>query len=132
MVVGGGTVKSWSSIEGSIAFSSGEAEYYAAVKGACEGLGVVSLLKDMGQEARLTLHIDSTSGKAIASRTGVGKVRHMDTRYLWLQEVKKSGKLNMKNILGTVNPADVLTKPKTLEEIRNLTKGIGMELLVRK
>ena len=100
VVVGGGTVKSWSSTQGSIALSSGEAEYYAAVKGACEGLGVVSLLKDMGQEARSTVHIDSTSGKAIASRTGVGKVRHMDTRYLWLQEVKKSGKLIMKKILG--------------------------------
>ena len=91
-----------------------------------------SLLKDMGQEARLTLHINSTSVKVIASRTGVGKVRHMDTRYLWLQEVKKSGKLIMKKILGTVNPADVLTKPKTLEETRKLIKGIGMELLVRK
>ena len=132
VVVGGGTVKSWSSTQGSIALSSGEAEYYAAVKGACEGLGVVSLLKDMGQEARLTVHIDSTSGKAIASRTGVGKVRHMDTRYLWLQEVKRSGKLIVKKILGTVNPADVLTKPKTLEETRKLIKGIGMELLVRK
>ena len=66
-------------------------------------LGVVSLLKDMGQEARLTVHIDSTSGKAIASRTGVGKVRHMDSRYLWLQEVKKSEKLTMKKILGRDN-----------------------------
>ena len=96
VIIGGGTVKSWSSTQGSVALSGGEAEYYAAVKGACEGLGVVSLLVDMGQQAKLTLHIDSTAAKAIAGRTGVGKVRHMDTRYLWLQEVKKSGKIIIK------------------------------------
>ncbi len=35
---------------GSIALSSGEAEYYAMVKAAAEGLGIQTLMRDLGWE----------------------------------------------------------------------------------
>ena len=41
---GGGLLKSWSRSQGPVAISSGEAEFYAAIKGACEGIGIKSLL----------------------------------------------------------------------------------------
>ena len=41
-------VKSWSSTQTVVARSSGEAEYYAAVKGASEGLGLQAMLRDVG------------------------------------------------------------------------------------
>ena len=50
---GGGLLKSWSRTQGSVALSSGGAEFYAAIKSACEGLGIQSLLKDMGFEVEV-------------------------------------------------------------------------------
>ena len=39
-------IKRWSRMQGVVALSVGEAEYYALVKGACEGLGIQGLLRD--------------------------------------------------------------------------------------
>ena len=38
------TVRTWSETQGSVTLSSGEAELLAAVRGACEGLGMLSLM----------------------------------------------------------------------------------------
>lgn len=48
LVVGGGVVKSWTSTQARIATSSGEAEYYASTRAAAEGLGLQSLVADLG------------------------------------------------------------------------------------
>ena len=55
--------------------SSGEAEFYAAIRGASEGLGLVALLRDLGWDASFRLWVDSSAAKAIASRAGLGKLR---------------------------------------------------------
>ena len=50
-------------------------------------LGLQSLFADWNLELQLSLHADSSSAKAIASRRGTGKsTRHIQTRVLWLQE----------------------------------------------
>ena len=49
ILLGTHLIKSWSSTQGNIALSSGEAELYGVVKGACEGLGVSTLLNDFGE-----------------------------------------------------------------------------------
>ena len=54
-------VKSWSSTEAVVALSSGEAEYYGIVRGASEGFGSRSVLKDLNVEARLRLKEDSSA-----------------------------------------------------------------------
>ena len=131
MTVGGGLVKSWASTQGSTALSSGEAEYYALVKGSCEGLGLKQLLADMGVKMDVRVWVDSSSAKAISERCGLGKVRHMDVRYLWLQEVRKGGGIKIMKIKGEDNPADIMTKPKGVEEITRLTKHVGVQLHVR-
>ena len=58
VAVAGDVVKTWSSTQGSIALSVAEAEYYAAVKGAAESLGVQSLLADLGFESKIKMWQD--------------------------------------------------------------------------
>ena len=70
--------------------SSGEAEYYALVKSAAEGLGLQSLAKDLGYEMKVRIWVDSSSALAIVSRLGLGRVRHMEVKYLWAQEAHKN------------------------------------------
>ena len=70
-------IKSWSSTQSVIALSSGEAEYYGMVKGASVGLGMQSVLRDFEINVKLTLKSDASAAIAIASRRGLGKVRHI-------------------------------------------------------
>ena len=69
------------------ALSSGEAEYYAALKGACIALGFRSMAADLGEDVRMVLRSDSSPALGIIGRRGLGKVRHMETGYLWLQDI---------------------------------------------
>jgi hypothetical protein len=46
---GGHCLKSWSSTQDVIALSSGEAEYYAIVKGVSQALGMKQLLNNLGR-----------------------------------------------------------------------------------
>ncbi len=91
--MGNHAVKSWSTTQAIIALSSGEAEYYGIVKGSSVGLGIRSILRDLGVELRIRVHTDASAAKGIASRRGLGKVRHIEVNQLWLQDKVGRGKL---------------------------------------
>ena len=85
------TIRTWSLTKAVIALSSGEAEYYGMVKGASFTLGTQSLLADLGISAVIHMYTDSSAAKGIASRKGLGKVRHIEVNQLWLQDKVGSG-----------------------------------------
>ena len=111
-------MKTWSSTQASIAQSSGEAEYYALVRAASEALGMQSIMRDLGWCCKIRLLVDSSAAKSIASRTGLGKLRHLEIKCLWLQECVRRGKVVLSKVRGDINPADVLAKPKSLEDMK--------------
>ena len=127
MVASGGLVKTWSSTQSIVAQSSGEAEYYAMVRAAAEGLGMQSIMSDLGWYPTIHLWVDSSAAKAMASRTGLGKVRHMEVKFLWLQQALRDQKFRLFKIDGKLNPADVGTKPHSWQEMKELLKRIGVE-----
>ena len=107
-------MNSWSRTQASISLSVGEAEYYALalISAAAEAIGFKSLLKDLGTEAKIKVWTDSAAAKSIASRKGIGKIRHLEVKYLWMQEMTRRKEVQMKKVVGSENPADILTKPK--------------------
>jgi hypothetical protein len=114
ILMGEHLIKSWSSTQKITALSSGEAEYYAIVKGAEQGMGVRSMLIDFQISEASTRYIevkeDSSAAKGIASRRGLGKLKHVDIKELWIQEKVHSGDLKITKVPGTINLADALTK----------------------
>ena len=50
-----------------------------------------SMMADLGVTTHVRVWTDSNAAKAIASRRGLGKIRRVELRYLWLQDVTKSG-----------------------------------------
>ena len=123
LYLGGVAVRAWSSNQNVIALSSGEAEYYAALKGASSALGFQSMLRDLGIHASITLYTDSSAARGIIHRAGLGKLRHLETGYLWLQSAVKAKKLQVRKVLGTENPADLLTKHLSSSDMwKNLEK----------
>jgi hypothetical protein len=111
--------------------SSGEAEYYAMVKAAAEGLGIKALCKDLGYDVKLVIAVDSGAAKTIVSRLGLGKVRHMEVRYLWAKEAHKRGRFAIREVWGLVNTADVLSNPMTCTDMKDNLERVGAESAVR-
>lgn len=103
-----------------MALSSGEAEYYAMVKVAIEGLGLQTLARDLGWHLPPRMHVDSSAAKAIASRQGMGKIRHLEVRHLWLQQVVRDGRLLLRKVAGKLNPADLSTKGLGIVDVEKL------------
>ncbi len=110
LVLGQHLVKSWSSTQDLVALSSGEAEYYGVTKGSGTGLGYQALLADLGVRLPLRVWTDSTATLGICHRQGLGKLRHLDVRALWLQQKVRRGEVELRKIKGTENPADLFTK----------------------
>jgi hypothetical protein len=99
-----------STLQTSIGLSSAEAEYYAMTKGAAYAFGIQSLYRDWQLELSITLFSDSSSAVAFAKRRGLGKNRHIATRYLWLQERVAMKNLKLAKVKTDENPADLFTK----------------------
>ena len=55
----------------------------------------------------------------MAARRGLGKLKHVELKYLWVQDVAKEGRLKICKIHTDNNPADHLTKPKGKLEMTN-------------
>ena len=93
---GNHSVKYWSRTHSIIQLSSGEAEYYGCVKAASSGLGLQSLLKDLGvQVDRIRIKTDASVAESLAARRGLGGIKHLETNQLWLQEKVYMGKIEM-------------------------------------
>ena len=110
VMMGKHAVKHWSSTQTSISLSSGEAEFAGVIRGAGQGLGYQALLKDVGVELPLRVWTDSSAALGICSRQGLGKLRHLDTHTLWIQQAVRTKRVDLRKVNGEVNPADLLTK----------------------
>ena len=86
VMIGGRCIRTWNSTQASVTLSSGEAEYYGLVKAAGAGLGHQSLMDDLGIHLPVRVWTDSSAALGIASRSALGKLRHLETHTLWVQE----------------------------------------------
>ena len=125
-MLGGCLIKHWSKTQSTISLSSGEAELHGIAYGAAQALGMQSLLKDLGWTIQIRVHSDATAAIGICQRKGLGKVRHLATTDLWIQDKVRSRKLDLVKILGTENPADVLTKYVSRQLMQEATGKLGL------
>lgn len=109
-VFGSHLINTWSARQSTIALSSGEAEFYSLGSGASHGLLSKNLLSELKVETELRLRSDSSAGLGMAQRQGVGRVRHLDTRLLWLQDAVRSKRLAVEKWPGDTNISDIGTK----------------------
>ena len=79
-------IKAHSKTQANIALSSAEAEYYSMVKAASEGLVLKAMTEDYLRPLSPWMYVDATAAIGVAQRVGLGKLRHLDTLSLWLQE----------------------------------------------
>ncbi len=76
----------------------------------------------------LRVWTDSSAAIGICSRQGLGKLRHLDTHTLWIQQAVRSRRVDLRKVAGEVNPADLFTKHSlTRERLIGLTKLLELE-----
>ena len=110
LVIGTHVLKTWSSTQTSVSLSSGKAEFHGVVKAAGVALGQQSLSKDLGISLRVRVWTDSTAAIDVCKCQGLGKIRHLATHMLWVQEKVRTGSIELCKVAGEEHPADLLTK----------------------
>ena len=132
VMLGKHCLRTWSSTQPVLALSVAEAEYYAIIEGTTRCLGLQTMLKEMGVETGIVMiSTDSSSAKSLASRRGLGKMRHIEVKDLWLQEAVCRGRVKLQKVDGVKNPADLFTKYLTSAEIERHLKFLNISLVPR-
>ena len=122
------TVKHSSNMQTTIGLSSGESEFYALVKGFATVLGMQSLLMDWGLRLECQVASDSSAARGHVQRRGLGKARHIQTRYLWIQERVGEGHVKIVAVPGKINDSDILTKAVGGSGIRRALARLGFDV----
>ena len=107
--------------------SSGESEFYAIGTASCDALYSKHILEEL---FRLEFHIrllsDSSAARAMSKRQGVGKVRHLDIKMLFIQRLVKEKQLVIEAIATQKNRSDIGTKHHPRERLEYLRSKIGL------
>ena len=118
-------------LKGAFALSSAEAELYAMIEGVTRAKGLKNLAHEvgfLGISNVIKLGTDSSAAKSFVCRRGLGKMRHLEIRDLWLQKEVADGKLEVSKIDGDKNPADLMTKILSVREIASRLAKMGLAM----
>ena len=129
--MGSHALKSWSSTQATIAMSSAEAEFYALVEGAARGIGLQSLMREFGIETKDVLATDSSAAKSFSSQRGLGRMRHIEVKNLWLQESICRGRISIVKVSGVTNPADIFKKYHGAKELQARCDRLSVDVVLR-
>ena len=78
----------------------------------------------------LRVWTDSSAAIGICTRQGLGKLRHLDTHTLWIQQAVRTRRVDLRKVDGEANPADLLTKHSiTRQKLENLVALFGCKYL---
>ena len=123
-------IKTWSATQHAFALSSAEAELYAMVEAVTRAKGLCSLARDLGFDIGnvIRLGTDSSAARSFVNRRGLGRMRHLDIRDMWLQNEVLLGKVIVDKVCGTKNPADLMTKVLSLHDIVDRLGMMNMDM----
>ena len=117
----GQCIYSFSRNQKSVSLSSGEAEYYAGASAASDSIPAEEAVKFLTRKSReVHLYMDSSAARGITTRQGVGRVKHLQIRTLFLQDLHKQGTISVHPVGTKENTADIGTKPLSAKRIKLL------------
>ena len=95
-------------------------------------MGLQSAARELGvmvEDMAVDMSVDSSGAKAFASRRGLGRIRHVEVRWLWLQQAVAEGRFKLHKVQGAENPADMMTKYKNIREYFDQLGRLGVALV---
>ena len=74
----------------------------------------------------IEVKVDSSAALAFFHRRGVGRMKHIDSRVLWLQDLIAAGGVKLKKIPREQNLADMLTHTPSAKELEVFLPLMGL------
>ena len=110
-VLNGLIVHSTSRSQKAISLSSSEAEWYAGSAATCDSLFLRNILHFLtGGVQCVVLHVDNSAVRNVAAKLGVGRLRHISGRLMWMQQLMRSKDIEIRQVSTIYNIADLNTK----------------------
>ena len=93
-----------------------------------DGCGTATFLHKSNKELSLrdVILVDNMAARALACRQGVGKLRHISGKLLWLQQLTKDEVLQVAPVATAVNASDIGTKPLKADRVNRLLGMLGI------
>ena len=102
-------------------------EQYGLVSAASQMLGLQSILQDWGWKFNCHVWMDATAGIAIGGRRGLGRVKHIDTVFLWVQALVTEGHITTGKKATKEMVVDFLTKHVDAATMSTCLSGLAMK-----
>ena len=111
--------------QGTVALSSGESGLYALGALSVELIFTQTILKEIG--IPFLIHATAARLRAVATKQGANrKMKHIHTRFLFIQDLVFRKLLTMSAVKTDVNPSDIRTKALGRERFHRLRSMLGM------
>ena len=123
-----------------IATSSAEAELYAISSTIADAIHLKQLITEIENnigvatfdfdkhQPNIVLFCDSSSATSLVQRMGINKrTKHIQLRFLWIQDLHKSGQLVLRRVSTENNPADAFTKPLAAAPLQRHLSAVGLQ-----
>ena len=125
-MVGAHLIAHWCRVQPRIALSSGEAEFYSSIRGVQEAINVEEMIIEEGEfEPCLVHHVDAVACKGILLRHGVGQLKHLESKMMWIQGEIKRRKIRVVKVPRDDNPSDALASASLCESFERHIASMG-------
>ena len=74
----------------------------------------------------MCLYLDSSAARGVLSRKGVGRLRHLSCRILWMQGLLMGKRLLVRSVMGALNRVDIATKRLSAARLESLCYFLGI------
>ena len=109
--------------------STGESEFYAITKGSAHSLHSQAILKGFGVVVEAVVLSDASAGIGIASRQGCGRLKHLEVKWLWVQEKVSEKALRLRKYPTETNITDLATKYLSKHRMEMLLTASNLVLI---
>ena len=113
--------------QGTVALSSGVSELYALGALSAELVFAQAILEEFGLSFLIYARADSSTVRAVATKQGASrKMKHIHTRFSFIQDLVFRKLLTMSSVKTDVNPSDIGTKALGRERFYRLRSMLDM------
>ena len=109
-----------------VAHSAAEAELNCSISGACETLGIKTLVEELRRYTDAEIRSDITAGISIASRLGQGRLKHLEWKQLAIQAWVRMRVPGLAKVDTARNKSDILTKNLVQKTHEYHREGLGV------
>ena len=127
--------KGWiSKLQKVVALSTTEAEYVASTEASKEMIWLQRFMEELGKkEENRRLYCDNTSSIHISNNLAFhSKTKHIQLKYHFIRSSLEDGQLKLEKMHTSQNPADILTKVVTKENLSSFSVSIFLHVRRRR